>query len=219
MPNLPWELVFSESERAVYDLYRRPLGGVPAPGSAALLIVDATVEFLGRDAPVLEAAAELPTACGGTAWRAVEQIAALLDLFRGNGWPAIFTVPDWEAQPFVGAATKGPNRALPSGAGTMPPALQPAATEPVIKRSRPSAFFGTSLLALLIRSGIRSVVLAGGTTSGCIRASAVDGSSHGLDVFVVSRACFDRSDLSHAVALFELERRHAAIVSIEDLQP
>lgn len=212
-----WREVFSPEERAIYDAYRAPISDALDLRGAALVIVDTTVEFLGRDVPTRQAVLDLPTACGSVAWRAVEQTARLLVRFRQAGRPVIYAVPDWDAQQVMGPATRGPNRVPVEGAGVIPPTIRPREGELVLKRSRPSAFFGTALTAALIRLRVDSVVLAGGTTSGCIRASAVDAASLGFGVWLVHDACFDRSALSHAVALFELERRHAVISSTDEV--
>jgi nicotinamidase-related amidase len=206
-----WREVFPPEDRRVYDLYRPPLDRAPDPVAAVLVVVDAANEFLGARVDPIEAAREIPTACGLVAWSAVEQIARLVEVFRAHGWPVVFTVPDWTLQQAVGTATAGPTRAVHDGFGEMPAELTPRPDEPVFARSKPSAFFGSALVSTLVRWGRADVIVVGGTTSGCVRASVVDASSWGFDVTLVDDACFDRSRLSHAVTLFELERKYATI--------
>lgn len=212
-----WRDVFPAEDREVYDLYRSPLDRAPIGADAVLVVVDATNEFLGPRADPLAAARALPTACGSVGWDAVDQMARLVEVFRAHRWPVVFTVPDWTLQQAVGAATAGPTRAVGEGFGAMPGELTPRPDEPVFPRSRPSAFFGSALVSTLVRWGKREVVVVGGTTSGCVRATVVDASSWGFDVTLVDDACFDRSTLSHAVTLFEMERKYAAIRSTDAL--
>src|SRR5262245_6081649 len=178
-----WRAVFPPEELQVYDLYRPPLDrSLDRDAAAVLLVVDATEEFLGPRRDVIEAARETPTACGRVAWDAVDQIARLVDAFRNRGLPIVFTIPDWTLQDAVGAATAGPARAPHAVSGAMPPILEARSSEPVLARSKPSAFFGTALTSMLIRWKRRVVVVVGGTTSGCVRATVVDASSYGFDV-------------------------------------
>ena len=212
-----WRAVFPTADRDVYDRYRSPITRVPNLANSALLIVDATIEFLGSNVETAEAVKENPTACGSAGWHAVANIARLLDRYRHHGWPVIFTVPDWANQAASGSATAGPDRQVSEGFGTMPPEIAPIAGEVVQARSRPSAFFGTTLPSLLIRLRASDLLIVGGTTSGCVRASVVDASSYGLSVTLIHDACFDRSRLSHGVSLFEMERKHAAVLGTGEI--
>ena len=82
----------------------------------------------------------------------------------------------------------------------------------VIRKERASAFYGTSLVAELVRRGHDSVLVAGETTSGCVRASVVDAYSNGFHAAVVEDAVFDRSWLSHCVSLFDLHHKYADVL-------
>ena len=84
------------------------------------------------------------------------------------------------------------------------------------KRS-PSAFFGTPLATSLIQQGVDSVVIAGETTSGCVRASAVDSYSYGFHTVIAEECVFDRSTLSHKVNLFDLHHKYADVFRMDDL--
>jgi nicotinamidase-related amidase len=213
----PWEGVFSEEERHIYDLYRRP-DREPFPwSSCALLVVDVTYAFLGAQLPTLEAASRLRTACGLPAWAALEPIKRLLTVFHQTGQPVIYTIPYPEGA--LGGATVG---APESGEGNeIAREIAPTGDDIVIEKPRASAFFATPLATHLVRSGIRGLVAVGGSTSGCVRASVVDGSSAGFAMAIVHDGCFDRSKLSHAVALHELDAKYSTVfdsrVAIEHL--
>ena len=107
-PERPWEQVFSEEERRIYDLYRRPDRGAFPWSSCALLIVDVTYAFLGARLPTIEAASQLRTACGLPAWAALEPIKDLLGAFRRDGLPVIYTVPSPEGGALGGATIGAP---------------------------------------------------------------------------------------------------------------
>nr|WP_246087038.1 isochorismatase family protein [Nocardioides humi] len=89
----------------------------------------------------------------------------------------------------------------------------PREDEIVLEKPKPSAFFATTLLARLIERGVDSVVICGGTTSGCVRATAVDAFSYDLRTVVVADATFDRLELSHAASLLDLSAKYADVAT------
>ncbi len=89
------------------------------------------------------------------------------------------------------------------------------ASEPgdiVLVKKRPSAFWGTPLLGLLIERGVDTVIVAGGSTSNCVRATVVDAMSYGYRTTVLEDCTFDRLSICHRVALFDLERQYADVL-------
>src|SRR6266852_2529428 len=88
------------------------------------------------------------------------------------------------------------------------PEFKPRPEDVVITKVRASAFFGTPLAAHLTQLGVQSVIVCGESTSGCVRASAVDAYSHGFHVTLVEECCFDRSPLSHKVNLFDMHHKY-----------
>ncbi len=96
--------------------------------------------------------------------------------------------------------------------GAWPKGLEVADDELVISKQYPSAFFGTSLASTLTTWGIDSVILTGLTTSGCIRATCVDTSSHGFIPIVVRDACGDRHPAPHEANLFDMDAKYADVV-------
>lgn len=97
--------------------------------------------------------------------------------------------------------------------GAWPAGLEPNDDELVISKQYPSAFFGTSLAATLTAMGVDSVILTGLSTSGCVRASCVDTSSHGFIPIVVADACGDRHQAPHQANLFDMNAKYADVVS------
>ena len=90
------------------------------------------------------------------------------------------------------------------------PALAPRAGELVVRKTVPSAFFGTSLAAWLSQRGVQTLVVAGAVTSGCVRASVVDAMSHGFRPLVVSDCVGDRALGPHEANLFDMDQKYAA---------
>jgi nicotinamidase-related amidase len=95
--------------------------------------------------------------------------------------------------------------------------LEPADNETVITKHYASAFFGTALADLLREKHVDSLLIAGVTTSGCIRASAVDAIQHGFAPIVVIEAVGDRSRAAHEANLFDLQAKYADVVSIDSV--
>jgi nicotinamidase-related amidase len=82
----------------------------------------------------------------------------------------------------------------------------------VLVKKKPSAFFGTPLLGLLVDRGVDTVIVTGGSTSNCVRATAVDAVSYNFRTIVPEDCVFDRIDVSHRTALFDLDRQYADVV-------
>ena len=97
------------------------------------------------------------------------------------------------------------------------PRLAPRPEEPVIEKRWASAFFGTDLDQRLKRARADSLVVTGLTTSGCVRATAVDGLQHDYLVAVPREAVGDRNAQAHEANLFDLDAKYADVVSLQEL--
>lgn len=96
--------------------------------------------------------------------------------------------------------------------------LLPNDEEPLFTKQYASAFFGTSLASLLRAEGIDCVLLAGMSTSGCVRASAVDAMQHGFIPVVLADACGDRHPDPHEANLFDLKAKYADVTTFAQLR-
>ena len=92
--------------------------------------------------------------------------------------------------------------------------LEPIAGETVITKQYASAFFGTSLASTLTALGVDTVLIAGLSTSGCVRASAVDACQHGFVPVVVREAVGDRASGPHEANLFDLQAKYAEVAAL-----
>jgi maleamate amidohydrolase len=96
------------------------------------------------------------------------------------------------------------------------PLLTPREGELVIRKTVPSAFFGTTLVAWLTQRSVASLLVAGTTTSGCVRASVVDAMSLGFKPIVVRDCVGDRSLAAHESSLFDMQQKYCDIVSLRE---
>lgn len=102
----------------------------------------------------------------------------------------------------------------PGGWGGL--ALPPVAGEPVVAKQYASGFFGTSLAATLHAAAVDTVVIAGVSTSGCVRATATDALGHGFRPQVVRQACADRTAALHNANLSDLDAKYADVVDLAE---
>ena len=93
--------------------------------------------------------------------------------------------------------------------------LEPVAGETVITKQYASAFFGTTLASTLTALGVDTLLIAGVSTSGCVRASAVDACQHGFIPLVVREAVGDRHPSPHEASLFDLQAKYAEVVGLQ----
>jgi nicotinamidase-related amidase len=181
----------------------------------ALIVVDMTRAFVDS---------RYPTGWSPTGVPAVAANSALLDAARSVGVPVFFT-KSWQDPNHVPtpaewgrwkpSQTAPPDPALGPG-DVIVDELTPRAGEVVIhKQLKPSAFFGTPLASLLLYEAVDTVIVTGMTTSGCVRATAVDAFQHNLHVVLAHEACADRSQISHQVSLFDLHMKYADVVSVD----
>ncbi len=184
----------------------------------ALLVIDVQYRTVGHDrVPIEDAMKEYPTACGDRGWAAVDRIARLQQTARSRRIPVLFPyVAPKSATTPGGFRAKSPTLASPDlAAYDFVLEAAPVAGEPIVAKDHPSAFFGTGLITHLVQLGVDTVILTGCTTSGCVRATAVDAFSHGFRVGVVSDAVYDRADIVHAVSLFDLASKYADVVDVD----
>ena len=96
--------------------------------------------------------------------------------------------------------------------------LEPLPDEPVFTKQYASAFFGTRLAEALHALGIDTLLIAGLSTSGCVRASAVDACQHGFIPLVVREAVGDRHPAPHEASLFDLQAKYAEVFSLAEAE-
>lgn len=152
----------------------------------------------------------------------VERTRAVLDAARRSGAFVLFTTIAYD-EGALNATTwvrKVPSlRVLAAGSPwvEIDPRLGRLESEPVIAKTGASAFFGTAVHAMLAARGVDTVFVLGATTSGCVRASAVDAVQHGFPTFVVPDCCADRAPGPHEASLFDLTAKYADACPSEEV--
>jgi maleamate amidohydrolase len=215
-----WDRFLTERDKAVFSAggFGARMGFGKRP---ALLVVDVNYAFCGdKPEPILESIKRWPTSCGEEAWEGVRVIKRLIEAGRAKGLPVIYTTnkkrPDmWDNGSWSWKNTRQ-NERLRTQANLDPNAvvdeIAPGPRDILIQKQKPSAFYATPLQSYLTLLSCDSLLVAGATTSGCVRASVLDAFSSNYRVAVVEDACFDRSQASHAVSLCDMHAKYADIV-------
>jgi maleamate amidohydrolase len=152
----------------------------------------------------------------------VSHTCRLLDAARERDVPILFTATAYEDADLADAGVwkiKVPaSDTLRAGTPEveLDPRLDRRDDEGIVWKKYASAFFGTDLATRLTASGIDTLMLTGCTTSGCVRASAVDGLQHGFRVMVIEEGVGDRALAAHEQSLFDMDAKYADVVSIEE---
>ena len=151
----------------------------------------------------------------------VEATKRVLDAARAKGLPVVFTTIGFDASLKDGGLwmQKVPTLAALQMGGKwveIDPRLEPREDETVIVKKGASGFFGTNLASVLVTQGVDTVVLCGATTSGCIRATAIDLLQYGWPTLVPRECVGDRAQAPHDANLFDIDAKYADVVSIEE---
>ncbi|MFC1952277.1 isochorismatase family protein [Chloroflexota bacterium] len=215
-----WEQIFTETDREVARVFSGG-GQKQAYGkNPALLIIDVTDVCVGPNKPILEAIKEVRGGCGEVGWRAISDIQKVLEVCRDNNVPVIYSLPDPKTREICGIRG-GKTRATTTKIAFRPhkiiESIAPLDSELVISKVKPSFFFGTPLVTCLRALGIDTLLIVGTATSGCVRATAVDGSSYGYRCFIIEECTFDRFELSHLVNLFDMNLKYVDVVTLEEI--
>jgi maleamate amidohydrolase len=145
----------------------------------------------------------------------------LLDAARAKGLPVVFTTIGYDASLKDGGLwlQKVPALGDLQVGGRwveIDPRLEAREDEAVVLKKGASAFFGTNLAAILVTQAVDSVILCGATTSGCIRATAIDLLQNGWPTLVPRECVGDRAQAPHEANLFDIQAKYADVVSLEE---
>ena len=177
----------------------------------ALVVVDIIQAFTDPDMPL-----------GSSMDDEIVVTNQLIDACRAAGAPIFFTTTSYDDAGLkdggvwvlkqTGAAT------LRSGttAVELDPRLNYIKGEALLVKKYASCFFGTDLLSRLVAHGVDTVIIAGCTTSGCVRGTAVDAVQNGFRPMVVREAVSDRSRAAHEQSLFDLQAKYCDVVSLDE---
>ena len=198
-----------EAARQVYDAAR--LGQSITLGERpAVLVVDFSCGFTDPEC-----------ALGSELGAEVEATRRLLDAARAKGLPVIFTTIGFEpslkdAALWVQKAPALADLQLGGRWVEIDARLDRREDETIVLKKGASAFFGTNLASILFAQQVDSVILCGATTSGCIRATAIDLLQYGLPTLVPRECVGDRAQAPHEANLFDIQAKYADVVSLDD---
>ena len=213
-----WDRFLTAADKA--ELAGRKDRRVGVGTKPALLIIDLYYGIFG----------DAPTTSTRTAWEALPHVQALLGAARAAGLPVLHLtgLPDFVSG--VPGFSEAAHRDSPSrGTGLdaagqerwrrkydIMPQVAPIAGEVMLRKASPSGFWGTPLAGQLTYLGVDTLLVAGATTSGCVRASVVDACTHRYRVQVVEECVFDVHEATHAINLFDMHQKYADVISLAD---
>jgi len=192
----------------------------------ALLLIDLYRWVFGdKPEPILESIKNWPGSCGMAGWQAIPHIQSLLRTAREAGIPIIHVtglagagVAEWSFR-----RDGDPSQLTPEAQDRrrrkydIIDQVEPLAGEAVLKKLSPSAFWGTPLVGHLNQFGIDTVITCGESTSGCVRASVVDGCTYRFRMIVVEEGVFDRHEACHAINLFDMNQKYADVLPLAEV--
>jgi len=190
-----------------------------------LLLIDFYYGALGLTRqPLMEQIKTHPGGMGLEGWAAVDQTKILLDAARKNGIPVVH-VTKLDRDNAVGWSKRFRRGNSSSSDEKLPEELKlrqaeivaelaPLEHELIIRKAAPSAFNGTILPYMLQSWGIDTIIACGESTSGCVRSTVVDGTTHSYHMGVVEECTFDRTEMSHWVNLFDLNAKYADVIKL-----
>lgn len=194
------------------DVYRRQNFGnrIGFGRKPALLIVDFQVGF-----------ADPEVFGGGNVTEAVAATVPLLAEMRALGLPVAYTravfADDGSDAGVFGMKVPALKRLTDSAdISQIVPELTPVHGEYVVRKTGPSAFFGTSLASWLNAKGVDTLMVTGATTSGCVRASVIDSISYNYRTTVVTDCCGDRALEPHEANLFDMGQKYADLMTASE---
>lgn len=211
----PWADLLDDEDRRVIEAGKygktRGLGERPV-----LLVIDAQWNYIGLDRPITEQLDEYPAGGGAGAWAAVRNIGRLLPLAREAGVPVIYSrnvaKRTIKFDGFQQKAGWDHTKTIDGQPGTMiVDEIAPTDEDIVIDKSYASLFWGTPILTYLTALRADTLIVTGVSTSGCVRATLVDGITRGFNAVVVEDGTADRIKASHKIALLDIWMKYADV--------
>lgn len=216
-----WDAYLSDEDRRILARGRfgRRMGFGDRP---AVVVIDCQNYMVGERGVADD---RWPSSCGAVGWQAVDSIRRVLDAARAHGAPVFYTrftlAPDGSdagVYQLKRELLATPYWCLEGTVGSqIVPDLAPQRGDVVLVKKKPSAFHGTPLIGHLVHRGIDTLIVTGGSTSNCVRATVFDAASHDFRAIVPAEAVFDRIPVSHHVSLFDMDRQFADVVPTDQV--
>jgi maleamate amidohydrolase len=211
-----WKDAVPEADLKLYANWRRETFVGPRPALIAIDLYD--LVYRGGARPPSEINDQFPNTCGLFAHRAIEPTKKLLAAARRAGIPIFFCTQETRPnnRPRGAVSTRRRTTTPPDGYAI----YHEFKVEPqdiLITKQRASIFQGTPLASHLTLLDVSSLIVCGESTSGCVRASVVDGYSAGFHVSVVEECTYDRAELTHKVNLFDMHHKYADVMHLDEV--
>jgi maleamate amidohydrolase len=145
----------------------------------------------------------------------------LITTARAKGLPVFFSnvgLRRSAAEKGVWGIKVGGSKEITTEADTIVPELAPVDGDIIVTKAKASVFFGTQLASMLVSLGIDTIIVTGVTTSGCVRATVVDGFSHNFRVIVPAECVGDRAALPHKVSLFDMDMKYSDVMDLDEVR-
>jgi nicotinamidase-related amidase len=218
-----WDDILTERDREVFGKagYGKRAGFGHRP---AMLVIDMNYNFVGdRPEPILKSVERFRNSCGEEGWQGVYNIRKLLGEARKKHLPIFYTTAFERRSSVAVGRWQGKNsrsaedlRDEWSKGNEIVEEIAPQEGEVLIRKQKPSAFFGTALMSMLNELHADTVLVTGCTTSGCVRASVIDAFSYNFRVSVIEECVFDRGQASHKINLFDMNAKYADVIPMRD---
>lgn len=220
-----WDDTLTERDKQVFAKsgYGKRAGFGQRP---ALLVVDMNYNFVGdKPEPILASIERFRNSCGEEGWQGVYRIRDLLADARKKQLPTFYTTAHERGNLIAFGRWHGKNsrgiedmREEWTKGNEIVAEIAPQDGDIVVRKQKPSAFFGTPLMSMLNEVHADTVLVTGCTTSGCVRASVIDAFSYNFRVCVVEECVFDRGQASHKINLFDMNAKYADVISLREAQ-
>jgi nicotinamidase-related amidase len=219
-----WDDVLPEEDRQVFEAagWGKDVGFGEKP---VLLVVDVIYNFVGDvPEPILESIKRWRYSCGERGWEGVKHLERLIASAREKQIPIVYTGMDRRPDGFDQGAwnwksyRSGEASDIKGSLGNeIVKEIAPEPQDIYFVKDKPSAFHGTHLLDYLIYLGADTVITTGTTTSGCVRASAVDATQYNYRSIVPEECVWDRSMISHKVNLLDIQMKYGDVKKTDDV--
>lgn len=213
-----WKDLIPPEDIALYAPYARETFVGPRP---ALLVIDLyDLAYRGGAGSPYELDKTYPNSCGAFAHRAIEPTKRLIAAARAANLQVFYCTQDVRQhnRPPGAFSTHRPLPPQTAEDYAIHREFTPLPGDVVLYKQRASVFQGTPIMSHLTLLGIRSLIVCGESTSGCVRASAVDAYSNGFHVSIVEECTFDRSDFVHKANLFDLHHKYVDVMHLAEVE-
>ncbi len=211
-----WEDILVGADRKLLDA-RTPMRPTVFGTRPCLLVIDMNIGALGEDRPAFEQQDRHPGACGAGGWTSMKKIGRLLGeahrartpvIYSRHIFRAIHQLPRADDPKYIYSEL--------NPASELHPQISPKRGDLIIEKQKASVFAQTNLLSILLTKKIDTLLLTGNSTSGCVRATAIDALNYDFNTIVIEECVFDRFEISHKVSLFDLWFKYCSVIHFEE---